>query len=238
MREAIILAGGLGTRLRSEVPDVPKPMAPIRNRPFLEYLLDYWIECGVKSFILSVGYMSEKIKLHFGTKYKGAKISYSYESVPLGTGGGLLLALQKTKEQNVLVLNGDTLFKVPLIDFHKFHQKQCSIMSISLFKFGEKERFGAVRLDENNYVTSIEPKSSDISGDANGGVYLIKVKDFIDIFKNKINKKISLEEDLIKTLINSNSNSNSNSNISGKLYKKTFIDIGIPKDFRASSDII
>ena len=105
-------------------------------------------------------------------------------------------------------------------------------MSISLFKFREKERFGAIRLDENNYVTSIDPKSSDISGDANGGVYLIKVKDFVDIFKNKINKKISLEEDLIKTLVNSNYD------ISGKLYKKTFIDIGIPKDFRASSDII
>ena len=232
MREAIILAGGLGTRLRSEVPNVPKPMAPIRDRPLLEYLLDYWIKCGVESFILSVGYMSEKIKLHFGNNYKGAKISYSYESEPLGTGGGLLLALQKTKEQNVLVLNGDTLFKVPLIDFLKFHKKQNSIMSISLFQFREKERFGAIRLDQNNYVTSMNPKSSDLSGDANGGVYLIRVKSFIDIFKNIINKKISLEEDLIKTLVDSNYD------ISGKLYKKTFIDIGTPKDFRISSDII
>ena len=95
MTTAIILAGGLGTRLRSEVPNLPKPMAIVKNRPFLEYLMDYWIEQGVCKFILSIGYLSEKIVSHFGGTYKNIPISYSIEKSPLGTGGGLLLSLKK-----------------------------------------------------------------------------------------------------------------------------------------------
>ncbi|MDQ3186754.1 MAG: NTP transferase domain-containing protein, partial [Pseudomonadota bacterium] len=92
---AVILAGGIGSRLRSIVPDLPKPMAPVSGRPFLEYQLDYWISQGISSFILSVGYRHEAIVDYFGNSYKGAELDYVIERIPLGTGGGLLLAVEK-----------------------------------------------------------------------------------------------------------------------------------------------
>jgi len=92
---ALVLAGGLGTRLRSAVPDLPKPMAPINGRPFLEYLLDYWINQGVDRFVLSVGYRHEIITEHFGNKYKEAQIEYVIEKTLLGTGGGCGTAHQR-----------------------------------------------------------------------------------------------------------------------------------------------
>ena len=97
MTTAIILAGGLGTRLREAVPDLPKPMAPVNGRPFLEYLIDYWIEQGVKRFVMSVGYLHQDIVRHFGYRYRGVEIDYSVEESPLGTGGALLLASSKLK---------------------------------------------------------------------------------------------------------------------------------------------
>src|SRR5215471_11172514 len=96
MTLAVILAGGLGTRLRGTVPDVPKPMAPIRGRPFLEYQLDYWIGKGINRFVLSVGYRHEVIIDHFGASYRGAELSYAIEHTPLGTGGALLLAVEES----------------------------------------------------------------------------------------------------------------------------------------------
>jgi len=98
--EAIILAGGLGTRLRSAVPSLPKPMAPIKGKPFLGYLFDYWLHQGIKHFILSVGYKYEVIHERFGTKYKDADVSYAIENEPLGTGGGLLLALNSLDQKS------------------------------------------------------------------------------------------------------------------------------------------
>ena len=184
MTTAIILAGGLGTRLRSEVPNLPKPMAIVKNRPFLEYLMDYWIEQGVCKFILSIGYLSEKIVSHFGGTYKNIPISYSIEKSPLGTGGGLLLSLKKITEENVLVLNGDTFFKVNLNDFQNFHTRQNSILSMALFEFNERNRYGGINLNKNKKITSIEIKSKQLSGLANGGVCLVKAKDFL-IFLNK-----------------------------------------------------
>ena len=112
MPSAVILAGGLGTRLRSVVSDVPKPMAPVGGRPFLEYQLEYWINQGISRFVLSVGYRHEAITEHFGSRYKGVELEYAVEEQPLGTGGGLLLAAEKLKQDTpFLLLNKDTYFK-------------------------------------------------------------------------------------------------------------------------------
>jgi D-glycero-alpha-D-manno-heptose 1-phosphate guanylyltransferase len=120
---AIILAGGLGTRLRSAVPDLPKPMAPIAGRPFLAYQLDYWIRQGVDRFVLSVGYRHESIMAYFGAAYRGIAVDYSVEQTPLGTGGGLLLALERLDggQRPFLLLNGDTYFEVDLATLSAFH---------------------------------------------------------------------------------------------------------------------
>jgi len=232
MTTAIILAGGLGTRLRSVIQDIPKPMALVKKRPFLEHLMDYWISQGVSHFILSIGYLSKKIVSHFGDTYKNIPITYSVEKSLLGTGGGLLLSLKKTTEENVLVLNGDTFFKVNFNEFKSFHTKQNSILSIALFEFNESNRYGGINLNQNKKITSIEIESKQLSGLANGGVYLIKSEEFLNIFKQKINKKSSFENNLMKELINNKKN------VSGRVFKEKFIDIGLPADYRVSSDII
>ena len=116
VKTAIILAGGLGTRLREAVPNLPKPMVPIHNRPFLEHQMDYWIEQGITRFILSVGYLKDIIISHFGNSYKSVSIDYAIETSPLGTGGALLLAAKNLNE-TFLVLNGDTFIEVSLDGF-------------------------------------------------------------------------------------------------------------------------
>src|SRR5262245_17720256 len=114
MATAIILAGGLGTRLREAVPDLPKPMAPVAGRPFLEHQLDLWIAQGVRRFVLAVGYRHEAIVQHFGASYRGATLEYSVETQPLGTGGALRQAAAMVGDERALLLNGDTWFDVPL----------------------------------------------------------------------------------------------------------------------------
>lgn len=140
--EALILAGGLGTRLRAAVPDLPKPMAPIRNRPFLEHQMDYWIGQGVTKFILSVGYMHELIEAHFGETYRQCPVVYAREAAPLGTGGGLLLGLSHAQENEVLVLNGDTFFEVSLAQFRAQHQALQADASIALRRIAKNARYG------------------------------------------------------------------------------------------------
>ena len=103
--EVIILAGGFGTRLQSKVRDIPKPMAPINNRPFLDYVLDYLTTNKVKQVILSVYYKYELIKNYYGSNYNGMNISYSIDSEEQGTGGAIKAAVQKSKNDHIFIIN-------------------------------------------------------------------------------------------------------------------------------------
>ena len=231
MVSAIILAGGLGTRLRNEVPDLPKPMAPINGKPFLEYLLDYWHTQGIEHFHLSIGYMGDKIYNYFGIKYKDAKLSYSIENKPLGTGGGLKLSLNEISSHNdLLLLNGDTFFKIPLQEIKNFHLINNSLMTLSLFKFNESKRFGEIILDKNSSIINFKEKSESLSGFANGGVYMLnknKLRNFLQPFERE---KVSLENDIIRLLIESKKI------LKGIKFKKPFLDIGVPKDFQKAGN--
>ena len=133
MSTAIILAGGLGTRLRSVVRGAPKPMAPIDGKPFLQYQLDYWIAKGIDNFVFSVGYKHEVILDFFGEKYLGAPITYSVEETPMGTGGGFLLALKMVVEDLVLLLNGDTFFDVDFEQLKALHVAKRAAVTFSMF---------------------------------------------------------------------------------------------------------
>ena len=228
--EAIVLAGGLGTRLREAVADVPKPMAPISGRPFLEYLLNYWIEQGVDRFILSVGYKWEIIQNHFGSNYKRAAIEYSFENMPMGTGGGVLLAIkQLTEKQPFLLLNGDTFFKVPLTEFLEFHNQNAAEISLALRQISGANRYDWVILNNDNSVEAIEPRSQELkSGQINGGVYLLNP----EIFKDETwdgSSKLSLENDMIPQALNANRK------LKGFICAEKFIDIGIPEDYQAAA---
>ena len=142
MTTAIVLAGGLGTRLRSAVPHLPKPMAPVAGRPFLAHLLDFWIAQGIDRVVLSVGYRHEAISHHFGSVYRGAEIVYTIETTPLGTGGGLLLAARQVhSDKRVLVLNGDTFFDVRLESLKHYAEKRDADWTFSLFRAPEPGRY-------------------------------------------------------------------------------------------------
>ena len=231
MTSAIVLAGGLGTRLRNEVRNLPKPMAPILNKPFLEHLLDYWIDQGIDHIHLSVGYMHEKIKNHFGNLYCDVPVTYSIEEVPLGTGGGLRLCIdQIDKDENFLLINGDTFFPVPLDELNKKHFTNNSSATLCLFNFNESDRYSEIIFDHNSNITGILSKNESSKGFANGGVYMFNSSDLKKCFNFLPNKNLSLEDDIIPSLISKKFI------VKAIIYKLPFIDIGVPKDYRLAPD--
>lgn len=217
--EAVVLAGGLGTRLRSAVNDVPKPMAPIQGRPFLERLLDYWIGQGVQRAVLAVGYMHETIRKHFGDKYRDCAITYSVEQQPLGTGGALVQALSLVQAKTFLVLNGDTYFAVPLSTLTEFHRQHRAEVSLSLFR-SDNPRYTGISLAADGRVENLSGH-----GAANGGVFM---------FERSVVARLpagvsSLEKDLLPRLLDG---------LYGCIFDVPFVDIGLPEDWRAAANII
>lgn len=216
--EAIILAGGLGTRLRSVVSDIPKPMAPIDNKPFLEYLLKYLQKNGITRAILSVGYKWETIKEYFGDKFENIELIYSVEDEPLGTGGAIKKAMNHIINNDVYIINGDTFFNV---DLKSLALKDNSKLILSLKYMTNFDRYGCVESDENGFVTEFTEKGYRKSGNINGGIYLVS-KNIFD--KYELNQKFSFEEFM---QINSKE-----IKISVKVFENYFIDIGIPEDYQ------
>ena len=227
---AIILAGGLGTRLKKIVQDLPKPMALIRGRPFLEYQMDFWISQGVTKFILSVGYLKQIIIDHFGDSYLSASIDYFVEDEPLGTGGALLLAAQGLTE-TFLVLNGDTFFEVDLNNFIAFHKKQQSELTLSLFKSNQLGRYMGVDLEDNGEILSLQSGGNELTLLANGGVYLVNPS-ALKRLNYKLYTKSSLENDLLPKFISLGVG------LYGFESSAKFIDIGVPEDYYRAQKIL
>jgi D-glycero-alpha-D-manno-heptose 1-phosphate guanylyltransferase len=229
--EAIILAGGLGTRLRTVVPDLPKPMAPINGRPFLEHQIDYWIGQGLRRFILSVGYRRERIVSHFGGRYRDCEIVYAEEHTPLGTGGGLLLAVDLLETPGTfLVLNGDTFFEVNLATLAEFHRSLAAELTIALFAAPNNDRYTGIQLNDDGTIASFEsiPGASQL---ANGGVYLMERSLFASMPWSK-GEKFSLENELFRHFLDAGRR------IGGCLCSGSFIDIGVPEDYRLAGSIL
>ncbi len=230
MTTAIILAGGMGTRLRSAVPDLPKPMAPINGRPFLEHQMDYWIGQGVERFVVSVGYMKEVIMDHFGVSYRATPLTYVIEEEPLGTGGGLLLAAQGLSE-SFIVLNGDTFFEVDFNELLKFHAEHASEWTFSLFRTNEVGRYMGMDLKADGEIVSLKLGTVEQWRLANGGVYLINPS-VLAKMKLGQGQKLSLEDDLLPVFMTQG----------GKLYglefPGSFIDIGVPDDYFRAAEVL
>ena len=225
---AIILAGGLGSRLKKVNPILPKPLAPINGRPFLEFLLDYWIDQGITRFILSIGYQGQMIIDHLGSKYQSAFIEYVKEESPLGTGGGLLISIKKINEPYI-VLNGDTFFEVDLKGLFNFHEKNNSDWTISLFKTNNVKRYTPLSVSPNGRIINIKANENKSGCLANGGTYLINPS-VLKKLNKPLNVKISLEEELLPELLLSGHA------LYGLECFGDFIDIGVPEDYyRATS---
>lgn len=228
MTSAIILAGGLGTRLREVVPDRPKPMALVNGRPFLVHLLDYWLAQGLGHFILSVGYRREIIEDFFGAAYRGARIDYAVEETPLGTGGGLLLALDRLDDDApCLLLNGDTFFAVEapaLLDFHARHEAD---WTMSLFRATEADRYMGVRLGADGRLENLAAGRGKIGDYANGGVYALNPA-VIRGCGFPRGAKLSLEDEMLPRL----------PRLYGFENPGKFIDIGVPADYARAQEIL
>ncbi|EAJ6134974.1 TPA: nucleotidyltransferase family protein [Campylobacter lari] len=213
--QAIVLAGGLGTRLKSVVQDLPKPMAPINGKPFLAFVLEYLKKQGIAEVILSVSYKYELIQEHFKDEFEGMKIRYNIEKELLGTGGAIKDALEFIQNQ-VYVLNGDTIFDIDLKKLVLNDNKIC----IALKQMQNFDRYGTVNVDGQGIVMSFEEKVFKKQGLINGGIYLLK-KDIFDEFD--LEKKFSFEEFLQvnhKVL-----------KIQTQIFDDYFVDIGIPEDY-------
>jgi|TARA_B100001971_G_scaffold124524_1_gene114662 NDP-sugar pyrophosphorylase family protein len=222
--DSIILAGGLGTRLRKVVPDLPKPMVSINGKPFLDLILSLLNKCGsIERVILAVGYMADKIieKFEKSSEYN-FKVLFSVEETLLGTGGAIKKALKYTKTENVLVLNGDSYVDIDLYDFLKKHLQTKADMTIVLKELENTNRYGSVKIDENNKITCFEEKKPGVSkGYINAGIYLIKRSLFDNLKENTV---ISLEKELLPVFIKKD--------VFGYIGKGKFIDIGIPENYR------
>ncbi len=220
--QAIILAGGFGTRLQSVVSDVPKPMAPIGEIPFLEYLLDDLSNQGFQRVVLAVGYKKEIIENYFGNSFKNMKIIYSIEDEPLGTGGCIKKAMSYIEEDFAFILNGDTMFK---IDFNEM--AKLNTLAIACKKMRNFDRYGEVKIKNNTIIKFSEKKYVE-EGYINGGIYYMP-KNIFDEFD--LPQKFSLEKDFFEKYINV-------LNIKTFLSEDYFIDIGIPEDYaKAQNDL-
>jgi D-glycero-alpha-D-manno-heptose 1-phosphate guanylyltransferase len=230
--QAIILAGGKGTRLRAEVPDLPKPLAPVGGRPFLEHQMAYWISQGVNRFILSVGYKAEMIIGSVGAQFCDAEVVYAIEDQPLGTGGALLHAKQQLKlNEPFLVVNGDTFFDLPLSDLRRFHEGKGSDWTLGLFPTKHTQRYLGVTLNDDGRLISLVTHSVQNEVWANGGVYMIS-PGVLDLVAERFKGEASLEGEIIPALMELKSP------IYGIHHNGRFIDIGIPDDYRRAADIL
>lgn len=225
--EAIILAGGMGTRLKDIIPDGPKSMAPINGRPFLEYLLDYLDRWGLRKIILSVGYENEKIIQHFGNQYKSLELAYAIEEEPLGTGGAIVNALRHVQGFTTFIFNGDTYFDVNLQRLDDFRRiKEADLCLAMRFEI-EPARFGLLEFDNNNRITGFFEKADGVEeGYINGGVYIVR-KDYLLRFG--MPEKFSFEKDFLQQYYQTEE-------IYGMRCFSYFRDIGVPGDYKKAID--
>lgn len=241
--DAIVLVGGLGTRLRQVITDVPKPMAPVKGVPFLDILLERLLRYSViERVVLAVGYKREVVQNYFGDRAYNRKILYAIEKEPLGTGGGIRNALAHTRSREVLVVNGDTLFDVDIEAMIESHRKHEADLTLALKPMRDFNRYGTVCLENAHLeeahslgsseehhplqtarVTGFQEKQHQTEGLINGGVYLLNQTIF-DGLEKRLPHRFSFETDFLEIYLQRL-----------KIHSFTstgyFIDIGIPEDY-------
>lgn len=221
LKESIILAGGRGTRLSSVVPDLPKPMAPVCGKPFLDYLLQRLAAQGIERVCLSVGYLAHKIQDFYGDSFHGMALVYSVEDSPLGTGGAIRAALNYTSSDDVLILNGDTIAEIDLQAMAAVHKASESVITMALIRVPNTERYGAVQVNEGTVAGFLE-KGTIGPGLINAGCYLIK-RSIFDPFQ--LPASFSFEQEILtRQLVRLKP--------AAFLSNGYFIDIGIPEDYQ------
>ncbi|RYD53069.1 MAG: D-mannose-1-phosphate guanyltransferase [Sphingobacteriales bacterium] len=227
-KECIVLAGGLGTRLRGVIGDQPKCMAPVGGQPFLHWLFRYLDRQGCTRCVLSLGYRHEVVLDWLQTQDLPFEVDYVIEHEPLGTGGGMVLALQNCQHEQVFVVNGDTLFNASLEDLLQTHLNADAETTLALKPMQDFERYGTVEIASGNEITAFAEKQPCQEGLINGGIYVISRTTFVS---RLFPAKFSFEKDYLEATVGE-----------GRLYASLdsgyFIDIGVPDDYeRAQTEI-
>ncbi len=220
--QAIILAGGLGTRLRQTVPDVPKPLAPVAGRPFLDHVLAWLGSQDVTESVLAVSYQWEMIRARFGNRAHGITLRYSVEEHPLGTGGAIRQAFQLLEDDHALVVNGDTLFPVDVDAMYTAHRSVAARLSMAVKRVPDCARYGQVLFDRFGVVQGFAEKQAGVPGWINGGCYCA-ARWLLDDYGH--DQAFSFEQDLVAPNITS---------IHPLVHRSDayFIDIGVPEDWQ------
>ena len=229
--EVIILAGGLGTRLRSVVSEVPKCMAPVARKPFLWYLLKYLTRFDVARVVLSVGYLREvifkwidEVKDDFPFEF-----DYAVEETPLGTGGGIRLAMNKIQDVEAVVLNGDTFFDVDLDTLVEAHRRQpWAEITLALKQMRNFDRYGTVEVDTDGRIIKFNEKRQCEEGLINGGVYVLN--NTASMFEG-LPQKFSFETEVLQARCGTAGT------LYGTVHNGYFIDIGVPEDYAKAVEI-
>ena len=215
----------MGTRLRESVPGLPKSMAPVDGRPFLTYVIRYLLSQGIQRFVFSLGYKSEVIQDFLRQQYYYLDYDVVIEDEPLGTGGAIQYALQECQSENVVVVNGDTLYRANIQDLYQFHENNHSDCTLALKPMRQFDRYGSVEINKNGKIAAFREKTWLDEGLINGGIYVIRKPAFL---KHNFPRIFSFEKEFLEA------------NLSGALYGVTidsyFIDIGVPEDFQRAQE--
>ncbi|WP_051267953.1 HAD-IIIA family hydrolase [Terrimonas ferruginea] len=228
MTQAIILAGGLGTRLRSAVPDLPKCLAPVAGRPFLFYVINYLRSQGINDFIFSLGYKHELITDYLEKDFATLSYKTVIEEEPLGTGGAILLAAAQAHSSQVIVTNGDTLFRADIPAMLQLHRSNHAICTLALKPMQHFDRYGVVEINNEGRITAFKEKQQYEQGTINGGLYVI---DREALLAAGLPEKFSFEKDFLEARY-------ADDKLYGIAQDDYFIDIGIPDDYnQAQQDL-
>jgi D-glycero-alpha-D-manno-heptose 1-phosphate guanylyltransferase len=228
IREAIILAGGLGNRLKPVVADLPKSLAPVSGRPFLAYLLDFAKKQGIEKFVFALGYKTELIESFVKKYLPGNSYIFSVEEEPLGTGGAVFKASKEIAGTDAIVLNADTFFGVSYLNLSIIHELRKAACTLALKPMKSFDRYGAVEI-ESLVITGFSEKKFHASGLINGGAYALSTASFL---QHSFPPAFSFEKDYLEKEFRGG-------NIMGMISDAYFIDIGIPEDYdRAQRELV
>jgi NDP-sugar pyrophosphorylase family protein len=225
--DAAILVGGLGTRLRSVLPDRPKPLAPINDRPFVAYLLDQLAEANLDYVILCTGHGADQVRSALGDRYRSLDIEYSQEPAALGTAGALRFAVRHFRSDTVLVFNGDSYCDVDLNAFVDGHRQRQANASIVLTEVSDAGRFGSVETNQDGTIVKFGEKlTTQASGWVNAGIYLI-ARQLIEEIPPA--HAVSLERDIFPAWIGRG--------FYGFRHHGVFLDIGTPESYAQAAQL-
>lgn len=226
--DVVLLCGGVGERLRPMVNNLPKPMALINNRPFLDILIDYVTSFGFRRFILCIGYLGNIIKRYYRNRKFPFEILFSEEKRPLGTAGAIKNAQTLIQSSPFLVMNADSLCQVDLEKFLDFHLDKNALVSIVLTKMKDTTDYGTVTLGDSQHILGFNEKSNSNKDNlVSAGIYLFQ-REVPSLIPT--NKKFSLEKDFFPKVLDKQ--------FYGFVIKKKFIDIGTPERYKKAKKLL